>query len=168
MSGHAVPLASKKVRALLAYLVQRENVAIARTTLTELLWGEREEAQARASLRQSLSELRAALGPASDALVANKESITWRSDSVWIDTKLLEAAAQTQNTAALGEAAALAGGDFLEGLSIDESGFDQWLTGERERLRLLLTKIHTRLLTSAEQRRKARGGDQSWSQAPEP
>ncbi len=151
MSGHAVPLASKKVRALLAYLVQRENVAIARTTLTELLWGEREEAQARASLRQSLSELRAALGPASDALVANKESITWRSDSVWIDTKLLEAAAQTQNTAALGEAAALAGGDFLEGLSIDESGFDQWLTGERERLRLLLTKIHTRLLTSAEQ-----------------
>src|SRR6478609_6340251 len=67
-SGSLIPIASKKVRALLAYLVQREGVAIARSTLTELLWGEREETQARASLRQALSELRAALGEASDAL----------------------------------------------------------------------------------------------------
>lgn len=151
MSGNTVPLASKKIRALLAYLVQRRDVAIARSTLTGLLWGDREEAQARASLRQSLSELRAALGEASDALVADKESITWRADAAWVDARVLEAAAQTEDVAVLDEAAALASGDFLEGLSIDEAGFDQWLTGERERLRLLLTKTHMRLLTSAEQ-----------------
>lgn len=154
MSGDAVPLASKKVRALLAYLVQREGVSIARTTLTGLLWGERDEGQARASLRQSLSELRTALGEASDALVASKESIIWRAHAAWVDTKALESAAQNEDMPALGEAAALAGGEFLEGLTIDEPGFEQWLTGERERLRLLLLTAHAQLMKSAEQRGK--------------
>jgi DNA-binding SARP family transcriptional activator len=152
IAGKPVALSSKKVRALLAYLIQREDVAIARTTLTGLLWGEREEAQARASLRQSLSELRTALGDASDALVASKESISWRSDTAWVDTKVLEAGAQAEDMTALDEAATSCGGEFLEGLSIDEPGFDQWLTEERERLRLLLAAVHTRLMASAEQR----------------
>jgi hypothetical protein len=47
IAGKAVALPSKRVRALLAYLVQREGVAIARTTLTGLLRGERDEGQAR-------------------------------------------------------------------------------------------------------------------------
>src|SRR5262245_7391963 len=91
VDSKTVAIASKKVRALLAYLVQREGVAVARTTLTGLLWGERDEAQARASLRQSLSELRAALGEAADTLVASKETITWRSDAARVDTKTLQA-----------------------------------------------------------------------------
>src|SRR5262245_57266801 len=152
--GSAVPLASKKVRALLAYLVQREGVSIARTTLTGLLWGERDEGQARASLRQSLSELRTALGEASDALVASKESIVWRAHAAWVDTKALEAATRNEDMTVFANAAALAGGEFLEGLTIDEPGFEQWLTGERERLRLLLLTAHAQLMKSAEQRGK--------------
>jgi DNA-binding SARP family transcriptional activator len=124
IAGKAVALPSKRVRALLAYLVQREGVAIARTTLTGLPWGERDEGQARASLRQSLSELRAGLGETSDALDGSKEAITWRSDAAWVDTKVLEAAAQSQDMDALGEAAAFSSGEFLEGLAIDEPGFD--------------------------------------------
>jgi DNA-binding SARP family transcriptional activator len=108
----------------------------------------------RASLRQSLSELRAGLGETSDALDGSKEAITWCSDAAWVDTKVLEAAAQSQDMDALGEAAAFSSGEFLEGLAIDEPGFDQWLTAERERRRLLLAKIHMRLMTSAEQRGK--------------
>lgn len=59
--GKPVVIASKKSRALLGYLIQREGTEVARGVLTGLLWGERSESQARASLRQSLSELRGAL-----------------------------------------------------------------------------------------------------------
>lgn len=149
-AGQTIAIPAKKVRALLAYLVQREGVEIARTTLTGLLWGERDEAQARASLRQSLSELRTALGESAEALVANKESITWRTNGAWIDTKVLEAATAGPSEAR-DEAVSLFKGDFLEGFAIDEPGFDQWLTTERERLRLVVSSMHAGLMKAAEQ-----------------
>jgi DNA-binding SARP family transcriptional activator/Tfp pilus assembly protein PilF len=148
--GQAVPLSAKKVRALLAYLVQREGVEVARTVLTGLLWGERGEAQARASLRQSLSDLRAALGHTADALVASKDSITWQAGAAWLDTKVLELAARSDDDDHLRAATGLYCGDFLEGLAIDEPGFEQWLSSERERYRLLVATIYTRLARSAE------------------
>jgi len=150
VDGQAVTLAAKKVRALLAYLVQREGVDMARTVLTGLLWGERGEAQARASLRQSLSELRAALGEAADALIANKESVAWKAGAAWLDTRALELAAKSDDDSLLRATTALYGGDFLEGLAIDELPFDQWLVSERERFRLLVATIYTRLAKSAE------------------
>ena len=63
LDGRVVPIASRRARALLGYLALREGAQISRTLLTGLLWGERSESQARASLRQTLSELRAALAP---------------------------------------------------------------------------------------------------------
>ncbi|QIG49288.1 tetratricopeptide repeat protein [Nordella sp. HKS 07] len=150
IGGKTLVIASKKTRALLAYLVQREGVDIARTTLTGLLWGERSETQARASLRQSLSELRAALGEAADALAATKEAITWRAGAAWLDTRTLEEAAQSEDPVTLGDAAGLFSGDVLEGMAIDEPAFEQWLAGERERFRLLAATVRGRLAKSAE------------------
>jgi two-component SAPR family response regulator len=46
-----VAISSKKARALLGYLALREGNEVARSALTGLLWGERSESQARASLR---------------------------------------------------------------------------------------------------------------------
>lgn len=152
LNGDAVTVPSRKARALLAYLVQREGVEVARTTLTGLLWGEREEAQARASLRQSLSELRGTLGAAGDAIEAGKESITWSAGAAQLDTRLIETAAKSEENAVLAEAVALYTGEFLEGLAIDEPGFDEWLMAERERLRLLAAAISAKLLKSAEER----------------
>jgi DNA-binding SARP family transcriptional activator/Tfp pilus assembly protein PilF len=151
IDGKTIAIPSKKTRALLAYLMQREGVEIARTSLTGLLWGERSEAQARASLRQSLSELRGLLGEAADALVATKESITWTAGMAWVDTRALETAAKSEDSARLDEAASLFTGEFLEGLSIDEAGFDEWLTSERERFRLAAASMYARLMQSAEQ-----------------
>jgi TolB-like protein/predicted Zn-dependent protease len=151
IDGRTIAIPSKKTRGLLAYLVQREGVEIARTSLTELLWGERSEAQARASLRQSLSELRGLLAGWADALGATKESITWTAGAAWLDTKAVEKAAKSEDSAALEEAAALFTGEFLEGLSIDEASFDEWLTSERQRFRLTAASIHARLMQLAEQ-----------------
>jgi DNA-binding SARP family transcriptional activator len=60
--GRSVAIASKKARALLGYLALREGSEVPRSIITGLLWGERGEDQARASLRQTFTELRGALG----------------------------------------------------------------------------------------------------------
>lgn len=149
--GKPLAIASRKARALLGYLVQREGMETARGTLTGLLWGERSEAQARASLRQTLSELRGALTPSSqDPIIANKESVAWAPGSAWIDTRELASAAASEDEDALREAALLMRGEFMEGLSIDEATFEHWLAGERERFRQLACTIHSRLMERAE------------------
>jgi DNA-binding SARP family transcriptional activator len=133
IDGRPVAVTSKKARALFGYLALREGTAVARSVLTGLLWGERSEGQARASLRQTLSELRGALGKSvSSSIVASKETITWAAGSAWI-AKVLETAAGSGDEDALRDAAELLGGELMEGLSIGEAGFEQWLTTERER-----------------------------------
>jgi DNA-binding SARP family transcriptional activator/TolB-like protein len=152
LDGRSVAIAARKARALLGYLALREGSEIARGVLTGLLWGERGEGQARASLRQTLSELRGALGEtASSSILASKEAVAWERGSAWIDTRLVESAAGSTDEAALREAAALAGGELMEGLTVGEAGFEQWLTAERERFRLIACGIHARLMERAEQ-----------------
>ena len=114
--GKSVAIASKKARALLGYLALREGAEISRDILTGLLWGERSEGQARASLRQTLSELRSALaGPSQHPIVATKEAITWKPGTTWIDARVVATASSSQDEASLSEAAKLIGGELMEG-----------------------------------------------------
>jgi DNA-binding SARP family transcriptional activator/TolB-like protein len=152
IDGRPVAIAAKKARALLGYLALREGAEVARGVLTGLLWGERSEGQARASLRQTLSELKSALGgAASSSILATKEAVAWAPGSGWIDARLVESAAGSTDDAALQEAAELVGGELMEGLFVAEAGFEQWLTAERERFRLLTCGIHARVMERAEQ-----------------
>ena len=149
--GKPVVLAAKKARALVAYLTLREGSEVPRSVLTGLLWGERSEEQARGSLRQTLSELRTAFGEAvPPPIVATKEAVSWVPGSAWIDAKALEAAAASEEEDGLQDAAALIGGDLMEGLSVGESSFEHWLSAERARLRLLAATVYTRLMERAE------------------
>jgi TolB-like protein/Tfp pilus assembly protein PilF len=149
--GKPATVAARKARALLGYLALREGHEVPRSVLTGLLWGERSEEQARGSLRQTLSELRAALsGSAEPPIVATKEFVTWAPGSAWIDAQVLEAAAASEDEDALHEAGALIGGELMEGLSIGEPSFEQWLASERERFRLLAGIVYTRLMERAE------------------
>lgn len=151
IDGTPVVIASKKARALLGYLVQRGGTDVARSTITGLLWSERGEEQARASLRQTLSELRAAFTKSNrQPINASNESVTWTTGSAWIDIKELESAAGSDDDEALREAALLIRGEFMEGLSVDEAAFEHWLAGERERFRQLACTIHSRLMDRAE------------------
>ena len=151
IGGKPVVIASKRARALLAYLVRRQGAEAGRGVLTGLLWGDRSEAQARASLRQTLSELRAALADASPSpLSANNESVTWAPDSTWVDTEELERTLASTDIDSLRGAVKLARGEFMEGFAIDESAFEQWLATERERFHQLTYAIHTGLMEQAE------------------
>src|SRR5262245_2979526 len=52
----------KKLRALIALLALAPDAGWPRERLTAFLWGDRDEEQARGSLRQALAELRRSLG----------------------------------------------------------------------------------------------------------
>jgi TolB-like protein len=151
LDGRAITIASKKTRALLGYLAIRQGTPVSREIITGLLWGERGETQARASLRQALSELRGALAASTpQPIAATKETVTWVPGAAWLDTSVLEGASGSDDDDHLREAAELAAGELMEGLSIDEPGFEQWLATERERFRRMSGQVHTRLMEQAE------------------
>lgn len=102
----------RKARAILAYLSSRRACRASREELIELLWGDRGEAQARASLRQSLLEIRQACG---DLVEADRER-------VWIDEARL---APEEEDAGAGEAFA--------NLNNITPECDAWLRSERDR-----------------------------------
>ncbi|MBA3812086.1 MAG: hypothetical protein H0X27_10695, partial [Caulobacteraceae bacterium] len=75
--GQAIAVASRRARGVLAYLALAAEGAASRERLRGLLWSDRGEAQARASLRQCLLELRTALeGAGLDLIEAGRETIS--------------------------------------------------------------------------------------------
>ena len=149
-----VKVKSLKARALLAYLATRLGEAVPRGVLAELLWGSRSETQARASLRQTLATLRRAIGPRGQAaIVATPEAVALDPDSVWIDVRAVESAAESQGSD-LPDLATCYRGEFLEGLSLDEISFDRWLIAEREKARRLACKVFEALMQIAESERR--------------
>jgi DNA-binding SARP family transcriptional activator len=151
LGGVPVTIASRKARALLGYLALREGTAVSRGLLPGLLWGERAENQARGSLRQTLSGLRAVLGPAGDALVATRETLAWTAGAAWIDAREAEAGANSGDPDALIAAAERLRGELFVGLAVAVPGFENWLAAERERFRRLACDVHSRLMQAAEQ-----------------
>lgn len=79
-------LASRKARALLAYLALSETGTEQRERLAGLLWGDTSEPNARASLRQVLYDIREALTAVDcDALVAGRHDVTLKQADVVLD-----------------------------------------------------------------------------------
>jgi TolB-like protein/DNA-binding SARP family transcriptional activator len=145
-------LAARKSRALLAYLALRRGTQVPRQTLMGLLWGNRSEDQARASLRQTLSALRKELGPLSEEfLITSNESISLETTGVWVDVDALDAALHKPAAANLESVTSLFRGDLLEGLTLSEAAFDQWLLAERERARSQMLRVWSALVKEQEQ-----------------
>jgi hypothetical protein len=84
------------------------------------------------------------------AKAPSAEAISWAPGSAWIDAYVVGLPASSENAATLRDAAALIGGELMEGLSIEEAGFEQWLAAERERFRLFTGRIYARLLEQSE------------------
>jgi tetratricopeptide (TPR) repeat protein len=119
----------RKELVLLAFLVRRAPRPVPRAVLAELLWGDKDEARARASLRQALSQLRRVLG---DALDTRGDAVVLATGAVTFDAMRVEAAAAASRWH---EVVAQWNGDFLSGH--DELGGEaylDWLHGERARL----------------------------------
>ncbi|MBY0392931.1 MAG: hypothetical protein K2Q27_06675, partial [Novosphingobium sp.] len=76
--GAAIPIQGRRTRAMLATLLLAPQHRMARERLAGLFWSDRSEAQARASLRQCLLELRGVLASVvadEEHLIATREAV---------------------------------------------------------------------------------------------
>lgn len=144
--GEAVAMPTRKAQALIAYLAMRPGQRHSRDKLAALLWGDRGEPQARHSLRQTLLAIRKALPGNRELVYADATSIGI-DRSVEVDVARFEELAGGGGVAALRKAAALYHGPLLEGITINEEGFEDWLLIERERLRAACMEVLSTLLS---------------------
>ncbi len=142
-----VTLPAGKVQALLAYLALTPGQAHPRDKLAALLWSDAPAEQARNSLRQTLFELRRALGTAgSTALRVGGDAVACDASMVETDVATFECLVAESVPSALEEAARLYRGDLLAGFRLAEAAFEDWLVSERERLRERALEALGRLL----------------------
>ena len=137
-------LLTRKAQALLCYLALAG--VHSREELASLLWGEASQANARASLRRTLSDLRQTLAP--HLLLGYSEvdlnrALPHRMDVTEFRHGLAQAgiergyALTEASAAALDRAVALYHGDFLAGFHVHRApAFEEWVVMERERLHL--------------------------------
>lgn len=157
-----VHLESSKTTALLALLALSRGPQ-ARARLMGLLWPELGEERAAGNLRRAVWDLRRKLGEGGESpLRASRLELELMQDgAIDLDVVQFERAAQRLRGAARQREAALSGhelseveeavelyrGDLLAGLAVPEAlEFEEWLAGERERLRRAAEQAFTRLV----------------------
>ena len=128
---------ARKTRALVA-IVALAKGPVTRGRLTDLLWGDRGEEQAKASLRQALYELRDFAG--AGLLTANRDTVTAGPKRLWTDVGEIESADQPADLA-----------DALDQIDWPPLGdlddvtpeLDDWLRAERTRISSLVLQRGT-------------------------
>lgn len=131
-------LAQPKRLALLVYLAAARPTGFhRRDTLLALFWPDSDEAGARAALSRALHHLRQALGA---EVIVSRGDQELAVDRTHLHSDLFELTDALEGgdmTAAL----AVYQGDFLPGFHLDNAaGFEAWLDGERQRIRMLVGK----------------------------
>ncbi len=121
-SGVALDIATKKTRALLAYLALPAGRVHARSKLVNLLWSNRGDEQARNSLRQALTELGRALGTGQPGLlVKDHDTIALDAGAIEVDALVFERLTAAGSAEDLRRADELFVGDLLDGIDIPDS-----------------------------------------------
>ncbi|HEY7641306.1 MAG TPA: BTAD domain-containing putative transcriptional regulator [Steroidobacteraceae bacterium] len=145
-AGAEIRIASRKGRALLAYLALRPGESHSRDRLATLLWEDADEELARTSLRQALAALRKSL-PAEThkALLADTESVGIDPAIVRSDLHAFRRALDAGTRTSLQEAMSHYRGDLLDGFDARSTAFDEWLTSERLTLRKQLSDALNKL-----------------------
>jgi TolB-like protein len=145
--GLAVALpASRKVRALLAYLVLAAG-PVPRSRICDLLWDDVAN-DPRGELRWCLSKLRKILNePGRERVRASKSAVALDLEGCDVDVlRILGADLGGQAPEALRSLAALLAGPLLEDLALDRSpNFDTWLAEQRRRLEARAATIRARV-----------------------
>jgi DNA-binding SARP family transcriptional activator len=131
-SGEVVDFNSKKAVALLGYLAVEARHAHAREELANLLWSRMGDERARHNLRQALVKIRAC---SDSLLIASGESLAIDQQSCSVDVIEFERLSRAEEPEALGRCLELYAGDLLEGLTLREAAFEEWLIPTRARLR---------------------------------
>lgn len=139
-------------QAFLSYLLLHRHAPQSRQHLAFLFWPDASEAQAYTNLRNLFYKLRQALPDADHFVQSETHTVQWQEDAPYtFDVADFEAAlAQAESREALEQATRLYTGDLLP------SCYDDWIVGERERLRQLALDGLTRLVELLESERDYR------------
>ncbi len=153
--GRPVEIASRRARALVGYLALAPQQSATRGRLRGLLWSDRGEAQARASLRQCLLAVRAALGAAGlDLMAVNPERVELAAGGLTSDVDDLRGALSAGDVdAVLACLEPMGEGQLLEGLEIGGL-FRDWLDQTRARLDQTIAVGVSGLISSLESRER--------------
>lgn len=123
--------ATRKARALLAYLIMKRGVDCSRERLFEVFWPEIDLDRARDNLSTALHSIRRSVrsagADANDFLLASKSVVRWVADTTFDADEFTELASRNDPDSGR-KALELYRGDFLEG------DYDDWAVSERERL----------------------------------
>jgi DNA-binding SARP family transcriptional activator len=112
--GAEIKIASRKSRALLAFLAFRASESHARDRLAALLWEDADEELARTSLRQAIAALRKSLPDDSQsALITATDSVALNAATLDCDVVRFRCSLANPTRASLQEAAQLYRGDLL-------------------------------------------------------
>jgi DNA-binding SARP family transcriptional activator/Tfp pilus assembly protein PilF len=139
--GSAVELPGLRDRALLAFLSLQDR-SKSRERLAGLLWPDRPEAQARQSLRQSLSSLRRAGVP----ILSDGRDLIALGPGMACDAQDFLACCASQRLEDLRQAFSLYEGPLLEDWAGQLDEFEEWLTVERSRIAKLAIETAVKLL----------------------
>jgi TolB-like protein/DNA-binding SARP family transcriptional activator len=135
-AGHVIDVLGRKERALLAILAMPPGEPRSREKLAGLLWSDRNDKQARDSLKQALLRLRKSLGSLCPLpMVTDRASITLNRSEIAVDVQEFEQLVAEGTPDGLARATKLYRGDLLEGLDVRDPAFEEWLLFERQRLR---------------------------------
>ena len=148
-------LDAARLQALLAFLILARGAPQPRQRVAFLFWPETSDSQAQTNLRQLLHTLRRRLPDAAVHLDVGERTVQWRGDSPAIaDVTRFQAAIAraahatgAERMAALQEAAAAYGGEFLPGC------YDEWVLSQREQLAQQFTAALEQLVLLHEERR---------------
>ena len=157
LDGEPIDVDTRKAIAVLAYLVVEKSAS--RDTLAGLFWGDAPQERARATLRRTLSTLRAATG--GDLIEADRNLVTLvgevTSDIELFNTWLEETAGHGHDphdvcprcVQPLTRATGLYRGDVLEGFAVQGSPeFDDWVRRVAESTRIRVGEAFDRLATA--------------------
>ena len=122
---------ARKTRALLAFVALSKG-PIARDRLADLLWGDRGEEQAKASLRQALYELRSLAG--AGYMVADRQAVGPGAKKMATDLATVQRLAAENRASELADALDDIECPPLGGLDDVTPELDEWLRDERARI----------------------------------
>jgi len=120
----ATPGIPQRAKGLIAYLAMHAGRSVSREALANLLWSYSASQQARQSLRQCLTDVRAALGPAKDSLEATRAAIRFtQSANTDIDIRRFEALAHRQSRMTSQRRASFIAANFSRGSTSIQNRF---------------------------------------------
>ena len=127
-----IAIRGKKNAALLASILLEPEKRINRGAAQALLWSQRSSHQAKASLRQCLSELREQLNSFSNVeLITNRLEISLALDAIIVDVDEIIGIAASDSVSEKIRFADHCEGEFLKGLNILDPAFEDWVYARR-------------------------------------